>query len=84
MDVQRDSEIGWDRAWAPLCDHYFAVRQRQAKTIPNYVGTPLPNSKLSGWEDTPRGRQFVLRNVDRDLMRFSEKAVVRIVARWYG
>jgi hypothetical protein len=77
MDVQR----GWNRAWAPLCDRYFAVRHRQAKAIPNYVGTPLPNSKLSGWEDTPWGRQFVLRNVDRDLMRFSEKAVERIVAR---
>ena len=66
--------------WILVVWEYHRRQEHHLRDIvqPSYI--PCPNHRLSGWEDTPKGRVLVLRNVDRVLMRMSEKTVMRLTA----
>ena len=66
--------------WMLVVREYHRRQEHHLRDIvqPSYI--PCPNRRLSGWEDTPKGRVLVLRNVDRVLMRMSEKTVRRLTS----
>jgi hypothetical protein len=70
--------------WTLIAWEYHRRQERRLRDIVQPSFIPCPNRRLSGWEDTPKGRVLVLRNVDRVLMRMSEKTVMRLTAATSG
>lgn len=61
--------------WTMIVQEYYLRHERKARDIVQPTTINSPDRKLAGWENTHRGRYFVLRNVDRVLMRLSEGTV---------
>jgi hypothetical protein len=66
---------GWELI---LMEHDKRWRRIRNKS-PVPIGIACPNRRLSGWEQTPKGKYFVLRNVDGFLMKFSEAQIKKIL-----
>jgi hypothetical protein len=69
-----------DFRWVETCERYYRKRGRLQRAYDRKHGTrsfmaqaQIPNRKLSGWD----GEWFVLRNVDRELMRFKDRTLFR-------
>ncbi len=66
--------------WTLIVWEYHRRQENRLRDVvqPSYI--PCPNRRLSGWEYSPKGRVLVLMNVDRVLMRMSEKTVRRLTS----
>lgn len=70
-----------DTDWQTLVEYYVRRQhKRQAGHREPYT-VSKPNRRLSAWENTYKGRHFVLRNVDRELWRVPESTFNRILSR---
>jgi hypothetical protein len=65
--------------WTLIVQEYDRRQRRKVRNIAQPTTIAAPNRRLSDWEDTPKGRHLVLRNVDRTLMRLSETSVNRLL-----
>jgi hypothetical protein len=66
--------------WTLIVWEYHSRQRLRLRGIEQSSFIPSPNRRLPGCEDTPKGRFLVLRNVDRELMKMSEKTVNRITS----
>jgi Uncharacterized protein conserved in bacteria (DUF2314) len=67
-----------DWEWRALVDYYDRRQHRCQRGYPEPYTVNIPNRHLSRWENSYKGRHFVLRNVDRELWRIPDKTVRRI------
>jgi hypothetical protein len=74
-----------DYEWWAVCSYYEQARHKKQRKYRRETGdmspyqVPIPNRKLSHWEDTQSGRRFVLRNVDGMLMTIKESTLKHII-----
>ena len=80
MSVKTDSRFIKASDWALIVWEYHRRQERRLRDIVQPSFIPCPNRRLSAWEDTPKGRVLVLRNVDRVLMRMKEKTVLGLTS----
>jgi hypothetical protein len=70
-----------DRRWRIICDHYERSQRRKQERYGKKTGdqapydVPIPNRSLSDWDKSYRW--FVVRNVDRVLMRIKNQSLER-------
>jgi Uncharacterized protein conserved in bacteria (DUF2314) len=76
LAVEGNELSDWE--WQSLVEYYFRRQHKHQQGYPEPYAVNTPNRRLSGWENTYKGRHFVLRNVDRELWRVPEKTVKRI------
>jgi Uncharacterized protein conserved in bacteria (DUF2314) len=67
-----------DWEWQGLVEYYDRRQHRRQRGYPEPYSVNIPSRQLSRWENTYKGRHFVLRNVDRELWRIPESTVKRI------
>ena len=64
MSIVNESSNRESYDWTMIVQEYGRRQRQRVRNIVQPTTIPTPNRRLSGWEDAPKGRYLVLRNVD--------------------
>ena len=62
---------------ASIVEYYDRRQHKRQEGHAEPYSVNIPNRQISRWENSHKGRHFVLRNVDRELWRVPEKTAHR-------